>query len=105
MMALSYPSSMRHLQELIMASESCAKNWGKKSFFGKDKYAEAHEKFVGTVARCSAALYQDGKISNQNDARCCYDAIHKAMKLMSTIYTSWPLGFVFWGDYYEEMTR
>lgn len=55
----TYPNSMRHLQQLIMDAEACAKNYGKKSLFGKDKFEPSFYKFMATIGACVHALAAD----------------------------------------------
>ena len=97
-----YPRSMRHLQQLIMDAESCAKAYGKKSIFGKDKFEPAFDSFMGTVGKCVVSLAIDGHIDNPEDAEASMDVLQSAMMKCEAVYSSWPLGFQFWRDWYKQ---
>ena len=98
----TYPSTMRHLQQLIMDAEACAKAYGKKSIFGKDKFDPAFDAFMSTVGRCVAFLVREGHIDNPEDTESAMDALHIAMEKCEAAYGSWPMGFKFWRDWYRQ---
>lgn len=98
----TYPASMRHLQQLIMDAEACAKAYGKKSFFGKDKFEPAVDKFLSTVGTCVVSLTLDGHTHDPEDAEAGIDALHFAMTQCEAVYDSWPMGFRFWNDWYRQ---
>ena len=82
----TYPSSMRHLQQLIMDAEACAKAYGKKSIFGKDKFEPAFDAFMSTVGRCVVSLVVDGHIESAEDTESGMDALHVAMAKCEEAY-------------------
>lgn len=102
MLGLIYPQSMRHLQQLIMDAEGCAKSYGKKSLFGNDKFEPAFDKFMTTVGTCVHALVADGQLLSADDAIAAMDELNSAMGLCESAYSSWPLGFAFWKDWYAQ---
>lgn len=102
MVGATYPASMRHIQQLIMDAEGCAKSYGKKSIFGKDKFEPAFDSFMSTLGKCVNSLVLDGHISDPKDTVSGIDAIHVAMTECEAVYSSWPMGFEFWQDWYAQ---
>lgn len=100
--AADYPSAMRHLQQLIMDSEACAKAYGKKSIFGGDKFEPAFEKFMTTLAICVNYLAVDGHVKDLGDAESGVEALNTAMNRLEWVYGNWPLGFRFWSEWYAQ---
>jgi hypothetical protein len=98
----AYPKTMRHLQQLIMDSEACAKAYGRKSLFGKDKFEPAFDAFMATLGRCVVSLAQDGHVQDVHDSESGVDALHSAMLRCEQVYGNWSLGFQFWRDYYGQ---
>ena len=97
-----YPRSMRHLQQLIMDAEACAKTYGKKGLFGRDKFQPAFDAFMVTLGKCIAALVIDGYVNEQDDTETGVDALNAAMLKLEEAYGNWPSGFKFWRDYYSQ---
>lgn len=52
----TYPNTMKHLQQLIMDADACAKNIGKKTLFVKDKFEPSFDKISATMTLCFRAL-------------------------------------------------
>lgn len=94
--ATIYPKSMRHLQQLLMDADECAKNYGKKGIFGGDKFQPKFEAFQRTVLTCAFALTEDNALSDPTDVQQSIAAIDKALNMLSQAYSSWPLAFEFW---------
>ena len=92
---------MKHLQQLIMDADSCAKSVGQKSFFGKDKFKPAVDKFDNTLYTCVMSMVQDGQIKDpgNNDA---LKQLNWAMQMLKDTYSSWPLAFQFWDTWYSN---
>lgn len=97
-----YPNTMRHLQQLLMDAEACAKAYGKKSLFGKDKFEPAFDTFMSTLGKCVVSLVLDGHVQDPDDAESGVDTLHAAMLRCEEVYGNWPLGFKFWRDYYNQ---
>jgi hypothetical protein len=100
-----YPKSMKHLQQLIMDCEGAAKNFGKKTIFGKDKYAPRVEKVMASVGTCLAYLHADGHVTSTRVNQTALDEVNTAMKMLESTYDSWPLAFKFWNDIYPEFRK
>lgn len=98
-----YPNSMRHLQQLIMDAEDCAKAYGRKSLFGRDKFESAIHEFMSTLAKCVVALVIDGHVSDPDDVESGIDALNEAMLMCEDAYGNWPIGFTFWRNYYSQV--
>lgn len=98
-----YPNSMRHLQQLIMDAEACAKAYGKKSLFGRDKFEPAFDAFMSALGKCVVALVIDGHVSDPDDAEAGVDALNEALLMCEEAYGNWPMGFRFWRDYYGQV--
>ena len=73
-----YPASMRHLQQLIMDAEGCAKSYGKRTLLGKDKFEPAFDKFMDTLGACVHALAQDGYLDDPKDVEVAMAALNEA---------------------------
>ena len=97
-----YPTSMRHIQQLILDSEACAKAYGKKTLFGKDKFEPAIDKFISTIGKCVISLQIDGHVNDTRNAEDGIDTLNYAMKKCEQVYSSWPMGFQFWNDWYAQ---
>lgn len=100
--AQAYPHALRHLQQLMMDAERCERSFGKKGFFGGDKFKPALEEFQKTLARCFVALLLDGHVKNRESAAENIDAVSEAMRLLRLTYSSWPLAFLFWEKYAQS---
>ena len=98
----TYPSSMRHLQQLIMDAEAAAKAYGKKSLFGRDKFEPAFDAFMSSLGKCVVSLVIDGHVNDPDDAEAGVDALNEAMLRCAEAYGNWPMGFRFWRDYYGQ---
>lgn len=95
MLMHDYPNSMRHFQQLIMDAERCAKSYGKKGWFGQDKFAPAREQFQKTLSRCMVGLLADDKLANLDDPIAAIDEIDRAMRFLRMAYDKWPDAFSF----------
>lgn len=91
-----YPQSMRHLQQLLMDADACAKNHGKMSWFGRDKFQPRLLQFKRTLLTCAFSLVEDGKLDDPTNPMESIQAINHAMGLLEQTYSSWPLAFQFW---------
>jgi hypothetical protein len=100
--AATYPNSMKHLQQLIMDADACAKNYGKKTFLGKDKFQPSFVKFMSTIGICVFALVEDAKLDDPEDAQEAMKALDLALSRCAETYSSWPLAFRFWQDWYLQ---
>ena len=56
------PDTVRTLPKLVKAAEKCAKNAGKKTIFGKDKFHNSKRKFLYVLALTIDAMIEDGII-------------------------------------------
>lgn len=79
-----------------MDAEACAKNYGKRSLFGGDKFLPKFSRFQSALAVCALALSEDGYIQDVKNPVEAIGAIDAAMKMMERTYSSWPLAFEFW---------
>ena len=57
-----WPNTCRFLQKLVKAADSCVKNAGKKTIFGKDKFHNSKVKFLYVLALTIDAMIEDGII-------------------------------------------
>lgn len=99
---MMFPSSMKHLQQLIMDAESCAKSVGKKSLFGKDKFKPALDKFHQTLAACVMSMENDGHIKDPRNSSESLKQVNWAMQMLKETYSSWPHSFQFWESWYSS---
>lgn len=95
-----YPHAMKHLQQLIMDAENCSKAFGKKSLFGADKFEIACKKFNQTIGKCAVALHEDGYLDSFEDMDLSMIEVGKAVKSLELAYSSWPIAFDFWRNWY-----
>lgn len=102
MIGSMFPRSIRHLQQLIMDAESCAKSIGQKSFFGKDKFKPTVDKFHQTLVTCVQAMAEDGHIKDPHNSSETLKQVDQAMQLLKQTYSSWPLAFEFWDAWYSS---
>jgi len=101
-----YENSFKHLQQLIIDSDKCYKNHGKKSLLGKDKFEPSYDEFKKTIAKCIRGLIDDGYIAlPQDDEISCIKSLNKAMRQLEEVYGNFNYGFAFWNGYYEEYIR
>ena len=99
---MMFPTAMKHVQQLIMDAEACAKNHGKKSIFGTDKFQSSFDKFNRTLAHCVVALTTDGVIINPQDSQHAIEKVDYAMRCMEDTYSNWPQSFQFWKAFYAN---
>ena len=57
-----WPNTVRILHKLVKAADSCVKNAGKKTIFGKDKFHNSKVKFLYVLALTIDAMIEDGII-------------------------------------------
>ena len=57
-----WPNTVRTLHKLVKAADSCVKNVGKKTIFGKDKFHNSKRKFLYVLALTIDAMIEDGII-------------------------------------------
>ena len=98
----TYPNSMKHLQQLIMDADACAKNYGKKTLFGKDKFEPCFNKFMSTIGICVFALVEDAVLDDPNNVQDAMEALDLALSRCEETYSSWPLAFKFWHEWYLQ---
>lgn len=94
-----YPHSMANLQQLILDAEACATNYGKRSFFGKDKFQAKLQQFELTLGRCLMSLAADGAVTDPQDLVVAMAELNDVMQHLEDTYSSWPLAFQFWKVY------
>src|SRR5262245_22998962 len=95
-LSASYPNTMRHLRQLLMDAEDCAKTYGKTSFFGKDKFQPKKDKLAITVGECLRALVKDNHLADTKDLGAAMKALNVAVLSCEQTYSRWPLAFGFW---------
>lgn len=98
----TYPNTMKHLQQLIMDADACAKNYGQKTWLGKDKFQPSFDKFMSTIGICVFALVEDAKLDDPENAPEAMKAIDLALSRCEEVYSSWPLAFKFWQEWYLQ---
>lgn len=98
----TYPNTMKHLQQLIMDADACAKNYGQKTWLGKDKFQLSFDKFMSTIGICVFALVEDAKLDDPENTQEAMKALDLALSRCEETYSSWPLAFRFWQDWYLQ---
>lgn len=98
----TYPNTMKHLQQLIMDADACAKNYGKKTLFGKDKFEPCFDKFMSTIGSCVFALVEDAVLDDPKNVQVAMGALDLALSRCEETYSSWPLAFKFWQEWYLQ---
>jgi len=104
-LVVAYPNSLRHLQQLIMDLETCAKNIGKKTLFGNDKFKPAEQKILETLKSCAIGLALDGYLSQDYGKVSMGQVlatVNTALNEFRLVYGNWPLAFYFWDVWYEQ---
>ncbi len=103
-LAINYSNSLKHLQQLIMDLEECAKSIGKKTIFGGDKLDKAKNKLFATLKQSAIGLAADGYLASEDvDIRLVFAAVNDALNDLRLIYVNWPQAFAFWDHWYEEI--
>jgi hypothetical protein len=102
LLGMVYPNTMRHLQQLIMDAEACSKNYGKTTLFGKDKFQPSVDKFMLTVGVCVHSLVEDQQLDDSKNVEAAMKALDKALSMSKETYSSWPLAFEFWNNWYVQ---
>ena len=97
-----YPNTIKHLQQLLIDAESCAKNYGKKTWLGKDKFESSFDKFMSTIGLSVYGLIMDGQLDDPENTTEAMAAIDLALSRSQEVYSNWPLAFKFWNDYYSQ---
>jgi hypothetical protein len=101
-----YENSFKHLQQLIIDSDKCYNDHGKKIILDKDKFDPSYDEFKKTIAKCIRGLIDDGYITlPQDDEISCIKSLNKAMRQLEEVYGNSNYGFLFWNGYYEEYIR
>jgi hypothetical protein len=102
---IMYPHMFAALQKLVMAMESVAKNVGKKTFFGKDKGAEAYIKFVDCLRQTVVASILDGKSSESSSNEHVIGVITMVLGKFELAYPNWPLAYEFSAHFFSDGNR
>ena len=100
-----YPHMFAALQKLVMAMESVVKNSGKKTFFGKDKGAEAYMVFVDCLRQTVIAVMLDGKSSEASSNDHVIGIITMVLGKFELAYPNWPLAYEFSAYFFSDMNR
>lgn len=98
-LATTYPHSLKHLQQLVMDSERCAKVYGKNSFDAEMK------RFFISIGACVHGLVEDGHIKDPNETLPALESLNLAMWRCELTYSNWPDAFKFWKDWYFQVCQ
>lgn len=90
------------IQRLVMACEAAYNNLGKRSFFGRDKGAEAKDKMNMALVRVIIALAEVGK-TDKNNAKQSFTEVNKAMEWARRAWPNWPKAYKFWDEFYADI--
>lgn len=90
------------IQRLVMACEAAYNNLGKRSFFGRDKGAEAVDKMNMALVRVIFALDEVGK-TDKNNAKQSLTEVNKAMEWARKAWPNWPKAYKYWDDFYADI--
>ncbi|MEO6276662.1 hypothetical protein [Roseateles sp.] len=97
-----YGASTKQLLDLVMAAEKAFDDFGKRSFFGKDKGKEAEGRFTEALIHAIMALERAGKIRDSKNAEESFTALQSAMTLVRRAYPNWPRAHRYWDDFYAN---
>jgi hypothetical protein len=89
--------------DLIMAAEKAGNSVGKKTLFGSDKWAPAHDKFLQQFAALGIGLIIKGVVKSLDDRVSVIKASDEFMIQISTVYPNWPTAHRYWQIFVAEM--
>ena len=100
-----YPHMFAAMQKLVMAMESVARNAGKKTFFGRDKGAEAYMKFVDCLRQTVVASILDGKASESSSNEHVIGIVTMVLSKFELAYPNWPDAYGFAAHFFADENR
>lgn len=89
------PYSHQALQNFVMAMTDVVKNTGKKSLFGRDKGADAYEKFILSLLRVVKGMGADGQIQESSTPDEILEKLVILMGLFRDGYPNWPEAYLY----------
>lgn len=102
--AKSYPRSFRQLQDMTLAAVKAQRNSGKRSIFGKDKGAEAFNKFMHVATKLCETLVQEGATRTGPDESNELEKINFIIQSFFFAYPNWKDAEPVWGGFYLGVT-
>lgn len=95
------PNTFKAMQYFVMALDDCAKNVGKKSFFGKDKGEKALESLGVNTLRTLRAMQADGVVSQAASWKDLHTSLREELFAFTEGFPTWvnamAYGIVFFG--------
>lgn len=106
------PQTFKALQRFVHSCAKANSAYGKKSLFGKDKYAPAVENMKQRLEELCFAIEQDGDMfavdldSSWAEFRrtgdyCWY--IDRMIGQFKQVYPSWPDAYAYWDAFYKQV--
>ena len=87
--------------ELLMAAADAYKNRGKKSIFGKDKWAPAHDRFMDKIQELGLSLRMIGRAPSL-ESHDVVASIDELMTQLNAAFPSWPESYSYW-DWFKSV--
>ncbi len=104
-----WPNAVSSFPKLVKAAESCAKNEGKKTIFGKDKFHKPHGIFLNELKLTIQAFLEEEKREYPlKPSSSTYEILQELDGLLidfKSVYPSHPLGYDFIFSYFRESTN
>ena len=93
------PHTFVAMQHLVMSMDDCAKNIGKKSWFGKDKGVDSYMNFKQQITRSIAAMTLDGLVSETMNDKEVSIALFEQLTRFSEAFPQWTTAYAFWLEF------
>lgn len=95
-----YPRTFRILQDLVLAMEKCAKDYGKKSLFGKDKGVAALQKFGVALTETLQAMVEDNIVSRTDSPSVIRLQLIKMIERFAQVFPNWHVSYAFANEFF-----
>lgn len=89
------PNTHNALTWLVPSMEAAYRCAGKKTIFGKDKFAPAYQKVIANIEKTISSMMIDGIINHSTSSDDIKEELIKAMTFFANAYPNWPDGYAF----------
>ena len=102
LLQVTQPNTTAALTWLVPAMEKVARNWGKRSLFGRDKGAEAARKYEEALIKTLYAMTADGLVHRSDEPETFRTCLIQAMRQFAFAYPNWQDAYTFFETIFVE---
>ena len=96
------PNTTAALTWLVPAMETLAREWGKRSLFGRDKGVKAARKYDEALVKTLYAMTADGLVHRSDEPETFRTCLIQAMRQFTLAYPNWQDAYTFFETIFVE---